>query len=140
MATESPLLHDGSQFTANSNYGNSTSGLGNGGSAQFQFVAITASRVLSLATSTGQACYGVLQNKPAAAAACDVGIWGISKVVAGAAITAGAKLMTNSSGAAITWTSGSGYFQLGQAIETVTSSGQVFTAFINGPINPSVLT
>jgi hypothetical protein len=40
--------------------------------------------------------------------------------------------MTNASGQLITWTSGSGYAQVGYAIEAA-ASGQVFCAFIGAP-------
>lgn len=139
MATESPLLHDGSQCTAVANYGNGQSLSGNAGSGQFLAVNISASRVVTLIATTGARIYGVLQNKPAAAAAADVGIFGPSKAVAGGTFSAGVPLMTDTSGRLIAWTSGSGYFQVGLSIESGVV-GQVATVFLFGPVNPVTLT
>ena len=49
---------------------------------------------------------GVLQNDPISGAAATVQLDGISKAVAGAAITKGAKLMTNAAGKLVTATIG----------------------------------
>ena len=99
MATEGPLIHDGAQCTAAANYYNPSSALdGPNGSGQFLFVYVSAARVVTVQTSSGGAVYGILQNTPASGQAADVGIMGISKVVAGAAITAGANLMCDTAG------------------------------------------
>lgn len=129
MATEGPLIHDGSQMTASADLsGATTQYSGPNNSAQFLFVAISGSRTVTLDISATGAPYGVLQNTPASGQAADVGIQGITKMVAGAAIAAGAELMKNSTGQAIAWVSGSANRKVGQALETVTASGQVFTA------------
>lgn len=131
MATETPLIHDGSQTTASADL--STTG-------QFLAVTISGSRTVNLATSsTTGPIYGVLQNNPTSGQAADVGIAGISKMVAGAAITAGAELMINASSQFITWVSGAGNYKVGRALETVSGSGQIFTGLIYNP-NVSVLT
>jgi len=139
MATESVLLHDGSQCVASANYGNGAGLNGNGGSGQFYGVVVSAARTVALASSTGAALYGILQNKPAAGEAADVGVFGPGKMLAGGTIAAGAKLMVNSSGEIVAWTSGSGYTQIGVALEAA-SNGQIFTGFIFGPGGPLVLT
>lgn len=139
MATESPLIHDGSQTTAAANYTNGQSLAGPGGSGQFLAVYISASRVVSLVATAGVAMYGVLQNTPNTGEAADVGILGVGKMTAGAAITAGADVMTDSSGRFVPWTSSSGYVKVGRALETVTALGQVFTGLIYNP-GVSVLT
>jgi hypothetical protein len=146
MATESPLIHDGSQTTAVANYGNSSSYSGSSagysgpqGSAQYLAVYISASRVVTLVAAIGAKIYGILQNKPNIGAAADVGVLGPGKCVAGGTIAAGVPLMTDTSGRLIAWTSGSGYAQVGYSIESAVV-GQVFTAYIWGSINPIVLT
>jgi hypothetical protein len=139
MATEGPLLHDGAQCVAAANYSNSQSLSGPSGSGQFLAVVLTSTgRTVALAASVGVQIYGILQNKPTSGAAADVGFTGVTKAVAGGTIAAGAALMTNASGQLITWTAGSGYAQVGYAIEAAVS-GQTFTAFI-GPTSPKVLT
>src|SRR5258707_12139595 len=115
MSVEAPLIHDGSMMVAGANFYNPGSALaGPGGSGQFLGVTISASRVLSIASSpTAVGFYGILQNTPMATEACDVGLIGVSKVVAGAAIAAGAYLMVDSSGRAITWVSGAVNYKFG---------------------------
>jgi hypothetical protein len=148
MSTESVLIHDGSQCVAAANYGNgaglagsNTGGTTGGASGSGQYLAVVltaAGRTVAVAAAIGAQIYGILQNKPALGQAADVGIIGITKAVAGGTIAAGAALMTNASGALITWTAGSGYAQIGTAIEAAVS-GQVFTAAIS-MADPKALT
>jgi hypothetical protein len=75
---------------------------------------------------------GVLQNKPAAAGrAATLCLGGVSKVVAGAAITAPALLMSNGSGRAITATSGGTI--VGLAKVDAAADGDVIAAVIFSP-------
>lgn len=136
MATESPLIHDGSQCVASANFYNPVSALaGPGGSGQFLAVVLSAARTLSIASSpTAGPIYGILQNTPNAVnEACDVGIAGISKAVAGAAIAFGAELMVDASGRLITWSAGAANFKVGMAIEAATALGSVFSMVIYVP-------
>jgi hypothetical protein len=135
MATETPLIHDGGQMVVPANYYNPGSALaGPGGSAQFLGVTISASRTVSVQTTIGGQIYGVLQNTPPAAnEAADVGILGVSKVVAGASITAGAELMVDASGRFITWVAGSGYFKVGQALETTSAANNLLSVLLYSP-------
>lgn len=97
---------------------------------QFYCVKITAQRSVNLANAGGEPIYGILQNKPIAAAAADVGFLGVSKAAAGAAITAGAYLMTDTTGrliAAVT----TGH-RVAQALEAATAAGQLITVVL-GP-------
>ena len=141
MASESPLIHDGAQLTATANYYNPGSALaGPGGSGQFLGVIVSqsADRKATVA-GAGVQIYGVLQNKPASAEVCDIGIFGITKAVAGAsAVTHGKPQMTDSTGAFTDWVSGSANAQVGIALESAVS-GQIFSMFI-GATSPKVLT
>jgi predicted RecA/RadA family phage recombinase len=126
MATEAPLIHDGSQCTAAANYYNPSSALdGPGGSGQFLCVYISAARTVTVQTSQGGAVYGILQNTPPQGAAADVGILGVSKAVAGAAISAGANLMCDGNGRVITQT-GSNVI-VGVALEAASAANQIIT-------------
>jgi hypothetical protein len=126
MATEAPLIKDGAQCTAAANYYNPASALdGPGGSGQFLCVYISAARVVTVQTSSGGDVYGILQNTPASGQAADVGLLGVSKAVAGAAISAGALLQSDANGRVITQT-GSGAV-VGRAIEAATAANQVIT-------------
>lgn len=135
MAVDTPLIRDGGMMTANANYYNPGSALaGPGGSGQFLGLTVSASRVVSVAAVIGTGpLYGVLQNTPIAGEPCDVGIMGCSKMVAGAAITAGAELMVDASGRFITWVAGSGYFKAGMALETSSAANNLFSGVIYLP-------
>lgn len=144
MATESPLFHDGSQTISVADYRNSTNTgtthMGPSGSAQFQAVRLSTlvDRTVLLCTATGQPIYGILQNKPQLGEAADVGFFGVSKVICGAtaSITSGVKLMADSSGCMIAYSSAAGQASCGFAIETPSAPSAVFTAFIYGGAGP----
>jgi hypothetical protein len=137
MATESPLLHDGAQTVAAANYGNLQSLAGVNGSGQFLAVMLTsAGRTSVTATVTGQQIYGILQNKPGTGQAADVGIYGVTKAMAGGTIAAGAPVMASSNGTIVAWTSTGNKAQIGYAIEASVIN-QVFTMYL-GPTGNSV--
>lgn len=115
MATEGPLVRDGSQTTAAADLS----------SSQFLAVKITAARQVNLANTGGEGIYGILQNKPTSGQAADVGILGVSKAVAGASFSAGAELMTDTSGRLITATSTNR--RVAMAIEAAGAAGDVVT-------------
>lgn len=124
MATESPLFHDGGQTQAAADLSGS----------QFYVVKITGARQVNLASAGGEAAYGILQNKPTTGQAADVGILGVSKAAAGAAFSAGAGLMTDTTGRLITWVVGSGSnHRVATAIETATAAGQLITVALGQP-------
>jgi len=82
---------------------------------QYRFVTVDATG-RAVAPAAGAAVAGVLQNDPALGQAGLVDIAGITKVVAGAAVTTGARVMTTNVGKAITATSTN--HSLGIALET----------------------
>ncbi len=146
QATESPLIHDGSQtiLSTGQDFRNSTlTGTtlsGPSGSGQFLLVTLSTGRTITLFTSTminlssAQSVYGVCQNKPRAGDAVDVGIFGFTKVVSASTAIAGGSLLqasSTSSGAVVPWASGNGR-AVGIAIENALSVGAVFTAFVGG--------
>lgn len=146
MATESPLIHDGSQSVLSTGFDFRNSTLsgstlaGPNGSGQFLLVTFSTGRTLQPFTSTMlnlstlNAVYGVCQNKPRAGDAVDVGIFGVTKMVsASTSITGGTVLQASSTsgGAVVPFVGGNGN-AVGIAIENATSVGQVFTAFIGG--------
>lgn len=120
MATEGPLFHDGSQCTAAADLS----------SGQFLAVKITAARAVNLASAGGELIYGILQNKPTSGQAADVGFIGVTKAVAGAAFSAGAQLMTDTSARLITST-GTNH-RVATALEAATGAGQLITVML-GP-------
>jgi hypothetical protein len=87
MATDSPLIHDGSHTTAAADLSAATN--------QFRAVKLTAAQAVNLASTGGEAIYGILQNTPASGQPADVGIFGISKALIGVGgVTAGDTLQT----------------------------------------------
>lgn len=77
--------------------------------SQYCFVELDTNGKVTISNAAAEAVIGVLQNKPTAAgrAAEVCGMVGVSKVVAGAALaTAGIYVTTDSSGRAVTATSG----------------------------------
>jgi len=150
MATESPLLHDGAQTvlsTGNDARRTSITGstlAGPNGSGQFLCVALSTltDRTVNFCSTASTANvgqpsgYGVLQNTPGPGQAADVGIFGISKVVAGSTNFARGSVICPSSlfqgtVAAFSTTNIAQYNPIGFALETPTSTGAVITAFIN---------
>jgi hypothetical protein len=133
MATEAPLIHDGAQCTAGVDMSSTASLAGFNSTGQFLLVKFTAARSLIPTALAADFPYGVLQNDPKSGAVCDVGIFGVSKVISGAAITAGVYLMSDTSGRVITATATGGTSPaqiVGQAIEAATAANQVITAKI----------
>jgi hypothetical protein len=128
MSTESPLIHDGAQTTAAVDM---TTGF-NGPSSTGQYLGVTISgpRIVRVNTSIGTNIYGILQNKPALGQACDVGILGVSKAVAGAAVSGGDRLCIDASGRFIT--ASTSYHQVAVAIESAAATGVIFTVALTG--------
>ena len=131
MTTESPLMVDGAQCVAAANYWNPGVALfGPQGSGQYLLVNISAARTVALNTSAGGICYGVLQNAPAAGQAAAVAIGGITKVVVGAAVTAGQELQSDTNGRAITFSSGR---KVGMALESAAGANAMIDMLVYSP-------
>lgn len=127
MATEGPYLAH-TQCTAGANMSSSAALDGPNGSGQFLLVKISAARTVIPCAANSDLPHGVLQNDPISGAAANVAFSGVSKVVAGASFSAGAMLMSDSAGRAITQTSTNPV--VGQAIEAASAANQVITMLI----------
>ena len=140
MTTEATLQHN-SETVAAANYGNAQSLAGPSGSGQFLAVALSqsADRTSVLASVAGQQIWGILQNKPATGDAADVATGGITKAMVGTGgTTRGKPQMVTAAGAITDWTAGSGYSQIGYAIESGVA-GVLVALSLNVP-SPKVLT
>jgi hypothetical protein len=128
FATEGPTMRDGAQTTAGSDMSGVTVTTLGGyqSSGQYLAVKINASRSVCAMTSSGDMCYGILQNKPPVGAAAEIMIEGITKMMAGGTITADGPVMADASGRGIARTAGSSYTLLGYAIEAGVAT-QLFT-------------
>lgn len=132
MTTEAPLMVDGAQCVAAANYWNPSTALyGPQGSGQYLLVFLSAARTVSLQTTQGALCYGVLQNAPVAGGAASVSIVGITKVVVGAAVTAGTELMVDTNGRAIPWVTTNR--KIGMALESAAAANAMISMLIYTP-------
>lgn len=130
MATEAPFLAH-TQCTASVNM-SSTAGLaGPNGTGQFLAVIMSGSRTVSPAGASAQIA-GILQNDPAVGQAANIAFSGVTKAVAGAAITAGASLQTDASGRVITATVGTNP-AIGYAIESASGANAIVTICLSNP-------
>lgn len=92
------------------------------GGKQYRFVKITGAHQVGLATGATDLVTGIMQNKPQEpGAAATVGIFGISNVVASAAIAAGALVAPTATGTAVTDAANGRW----QAIEPASGAGEL---------------
>lgn len=89
-----------------------------------QFLAVVPTAGKAAVAGAGVKCLGVLQNKPTADQAATVVVHGITKAIAGAAITAGAQVEVNAQGEFITLNTG---VSVGFALDAAAGDGSVFT-------------
>lgn len=97
---------------------------------QYRFVNLDGTGKAALA-GAGAEAVGVLQNKPVAnaeATVADIGGGGTSKVVAGAAIAAGARVASDASGRAVT--AGVGNAILGRARVAAAAAGEIIPVLL----------
>lgn len=97
---------------------------------QFHFVkANSASQIVAAGVGADDVAIGVLQNKPnALGVAAKIHQTGISKVVVGAAVTAGVLVTTNAAGRGITATTGD--FVVGTAVTTGANDGEIISVLL----------
>ena len=110
--------------------------------SQYHIMRFSAAAQTNIASHSGAAStagpIGVLLNKPNSGQAATIGFFNESKVVAGAAITAGAWFTTNGSGRAVV--AASGDMVVGRVLEAPTADveivrGLLFPSFrLNGPV------
>lgn len=99
------------------------------GGKQYYFVKITGAHQIGLAGATDTTVIGVLQNKPQNTGnAATVAIRGVSKVAAGAAVSAGAKVYVDSTGRA-TSTAGSSIL-CGFALAAAANAGELIPVLL----------
>ena len=97
--------------------------------AQHHCVDVDSNGRVAVVTGSGDDVAAILQNDPDALGnAAALMKTGISKVVAGAAVAAGALVMSNASGRAITATSGQVVF--GRALEAAGGDGEVIPVLL----------
>jgi hypothetical protein len=98
---------------------------------QYRFVEISAARTVTIANAITDIALGVLQNDPAAAdLPASIAINGTTKVLSGAAITAGARVSPTADGRA--QASVSTQFPRGIALETAAGANEVIEILLLG--------
>lgn len=96
---------------------------------QFHYVKQSGAGTATFCNASTDEAIGVLQNKPLSGEAMAIGILGVTKIVAGDVIAAGADLMPDASGRAITAATASNK-SYGKAIDAATAAGQIIRALI----------
>jgi hypothetical protein len=95
---------------------------------QYHFVEVSGVRTVASCNATTDVALGVLQNDPISGGAATVAVGGTSKVVAGGAITAGARIAPKADGRA--QTAVSTQYARGIALETSTTDGQIIECLL----------
>ena len=99
-------------------------------SKQFYVVYGSAANSVNVATdNTAHVPLGILQNEPESGQAAAVCINGVSKAVAGDAVSAGALLTFDSEGRVVT-ASGTGIYTVGVALQAASAAGEVIPVLI----------
>ncbi len=100
-------------------------------SDQYKFMEVDANGQIALVGTLGGESIGVLQDKPAAIDRVgSVGIDGVTKVIASAAIAAGADIVSTALGLAVTH-SADGQIIMGTAMEAATAADDVIAMAID---------
>jgi Uncharacterized conserved protein (DUF2190) len=94
---------------------------------QYLFGVITGDHAVDVNSSDKGIVDGVLQDKTASGVAAVLCCHGVTKVVAGAAITAGALVMSNGSGKAVTASAG---WAAGRALTAAANDGDLITILL----------
>lgn len=94
---------------------------------QYRFVRLSAANTVATTTLATQPIIGVLNNTPNAGEAAEVVFAGECKVIAGAAITAGSEVMSDTQGRAITAATASNRTSGFMAVEAAAAAGDIIT-------------
>lgn len=98
---------------------------------QYRFVKVTGVKQVGLVTVNSDVAVGVVQSKPqVTGAAATVAIRGVSFVVAGAAVTAGALVTADSTGRAIALPSTGSPVTFGIALTTASAAGELISVLL----------
>ncbi len=97
---------------------------------QYTFVKLDANGNVIGCGVTGEDSIGVLQNKPKLGAPAVVGYAGVSKIVASAALAAGARVATDATGKAkaavpLVQASGNGSYSMGKLLDAASGAGSI---------------
>jgi hypothetical protein len=95
---------------------------------QYTFVKVTGAHQVGAVDGVDDPTVGVLQNKPQVEGqAATVGIFGVSNVIAGAAVVAGVNVQSDTSGRAITLAAGTA---VGVALSAAAGAGELISVLL----------
>lgn len=96
---------------------------------QYRFVKVTGKAQVGLCKAAADPAVGVLQNKPQVVGqAAQVGLWGVSKVQAGAAISAGDMVTSDATGQAVKATDAA--TRRGTALTSAANAGELVSVLL----------
>jgi hypothetical protein len=127
MATSGKFICDGT-CAAGTDMSQTAALAGPNGAGQYLFVKVSGSKLAIPCASNSDVAIGVLQNDPLPGAPALIAFAGVSKIVSGAAVTAGAALMSDTSGRAITQTTTNPI--CGIALETSAAANQIIEMLV----------
>lgn len=100
---------------------------------QYKFAKVSGAGTATVAAASTDAVVGVIQNKPNTGEEVELTVLGVTKVVAGAAVAAGAEVMSDASGRAITAAAAAGANRvLGYALDAASAAGEIITVLTLG--------
>jgi hypothetical protein len=98
---------------------------------QYLFVKVTGVQQVGLCAATTDTPLGILQNKPGSLQAGAVRVYGVSKLVADATLTAGSLIATAANGkGTMTATGTAGAYTMGIALDTAAAANGVASVFL----------
>lgn len=98
-------------------------------SSQYKALELGSGETVDVADGAADLIVGILQNKPEANEACEILSSGISKVLAGAAVTRGARVGTDASGRAVAKTADAD-LTFGIALEAASAAGEYISVLL----------
>ena len=107
-----------------------------GAGYQYRFMKISAADTITRTAASSDLSLGVLQNNPKLGEACELAYHGETKVEAGAAVAAGAEIMSDTSGRAVTAAT-TGNRTMGIALNAAAAAGELITVILG--VTPRVL-
>lgn len=145
MAVESPLVAISLISTADYRKStlSGTTRLGPNGSGQYAAVrmsSLSTDRTFAICTASGQPVFGILQDAPNAGEAGAIAFFGQSKAICGTTtFQAGQKVMADTSGNMVLYSSGAGVVAAGMALELPSAVGAVFSMMVYGSGGPGTI-
>lgn len=105
---------------------------------QFYFVKLVGTNLVDVCSAVTDIPCGVLQDTPKAGQPANVCSFGVTKLITGAAISAGAVLGTTNAGKAAAYVAGTDTtkYLVGQALTSTGAANGILTAFVNC-VNPA---